>query len=204
MSVMEQVRGSRQAVQALQGPRISRALVTDVRWAWIWLILRLYVGWQWLEAGWGKLHSAAWVGDKAGAALTGFVQGALTKTGGAHPDVQGWYGAFLRAIVLPNATVWGYAVAIGELLVGISLILGIFTAAGAFFGGFMNMNYLLAGTVSTNPILLFLAALVFLAWKTAGWWGLDRWVLPAVGTPWQLGYLFRRRGAQQRVSPNPS
>ncbi len=195
MSVMEQVRGSRQAVQSLQGPRISRVLVTDVRWAWLWLIVRLYVGWQWLEAGWSKLHSAAWIGSKAGTGLAGFIQGALAKTGGAHPDVQGWYGWFLRTAVLPHATTWGYVVAIGEFLVGVSLILGLFTAVGAFFGAFMNLNYLLAGAVSTNPILLVLGALLFLAWKTAGWWGLDRWALPATGTPWQPGYLFRRRKA---------
>jgi len=31
-----------------------------------------------------------------------------------------------------------------------------------------------------------------LAWKTAGWWGLDRWILPALGTPWRPGLIFRR------------
>lgn len=69
--------------------------------------------------------------------------------------------------------VWGYVVTYGEILVGVALILGIFTGMAAFFGSFMNMNYLLAGTVSTNPMLLILAALLVLAWKTAGWWGLD-------------------------------
>jgi hypothetical protein len=48
-------------------------------------------------------------------------------------------------------------------------ILGIFTGLAAFFGAFMNMNYLLPGTVSTNPILLVFAVLLMLAWKTAGW-----------------------------------
>ena len=58
-----------------------------------------------------------------------------------------------------------------------------------FFGGFMNVNYLLAGTVSTNPPLFVFATWLVLAWKTAGWIGLDRWVLPALGTPWHRGPL---------------
>ncbi|MFA9404074.1 MAG: hypothetical protein ACERKY_13540, partial [Anaerolineales bacterium] len=60
----------------------------------------------------------------------------------------------------------------------------------AFFGGFMNMNYLLAGTVSTNPLLLAIAIFLILAWKTAGWWGIDRWLLPMLGTPWRPGFIF--------------
>ena len=79
----------------------------------------------------------------------------------------------------------------GEFLVGMALILGLFTGIAAFFGSFMNMNYLLAGTVSTNPILLVVALLLVLAWKTAGWWGLDRWLLPALGTPWRPGAVFQ-------------
>lgn len=173
-------------------PPVAQALFGDVRWAWIWLILRLYLGWEWLSAGWEKLTGVAWTGTKAGTALTGFVQGALTKASGSHPDVQGGYAWFLQNAVLPHAVLWSYLVSWGEFLVGVGLILGIFTGIAAFFGGFMNANYLMAGTVSTNPILFIIAAGIILAWKTAGWWGLDRWVLPALGTPWKPGALFQR------------
>lgn len=182
----------------------ARSLISDIRWAWIWLLLRFYVGWQWLQAGWSKLYNPAWTGSKAGAAITGFVTNALTKTGGEHPDVQGWYAWFLERLVLPNAKSWGYLVTLGEVLVGIALILGIFTGIAAFFGGFMNMNYLLAGTVSINPILLALAATLVLAWRTAGWWGLDRWVLPALGTPWSPGLIFRGEGDSRSIEHRPS
>jgi thiosulfate dehydrogenase [quinone] large subunit len=187
-------------VQRIEDPPIARALFGDVRWAWIWLILRLYVGWEWLQAGWEKLHSAAWTGSQAGAAITGFVNGALAKAGGAHPDVQSWYAWFLRTVVLPNAVVWSELVSWGEFLVGLALILGLFTGIAAFFGSFMNVNYLLAGTVSTNPILFAIATWLVLAWKTAGWWGLDRFVLPALGTPWRPGYLFSELHRQAPMS----
>ena len=182
--------GAKQQVEAFEDPPVARALFGEVRWAWIWLILRLYVGWEWLHAGWGKLNNPAWTGDKAGTAISGFVNGALEKTAGSHPDVQSWYGAFLQHVVLAYPVAWSYAITAGELLVGIALILGIFTGIAAFFGSFMNMNYLLAGTVSTNPILFVIATWLVLAWKTAGWWGVDRWLLPMLGTPWRPGVVF--------------
>jgi thiosulfate dehydrogenase [quinone] large subunit len=178
------------AVVAVEDSPIARALFGDVRWAWLWLILRLYAGWQWLQAGWEKIHDPVWTGGKAGTAITGFVTNALTKTSGAHPDVQSWYAWFLQNVVLANATAWSFVISWGESLIGVALILGIFTGIAALFGGFMNMNYLLAGSVSTNPTLFLIAMALILAWKTAGWWGLDRWVLPALGTPWRPGYIF--------------
>jgi thiosulfate dehydrogenase [quinone] large subunit len=178
------------SVKTIEDPLFTRALFNDVRWAWIWLILRVWVGWEWLQAGWGKLQDTAWFGTKAGASLSGFVNGALSKATGAHPDVQSWYAWFLQHIVLPNATFWSNLVAIGEFLVGIALILGIFTGIAAIFGSFMNLNYLLAGAVSINPILFVPAIFLIMAWKTAGWWGLDRWLLPLLGTPWRPGYVF--------------
>jgi thiosulfate dehydrogenase (quinone) large subunit len=47
------------------------------------------------------------------------------------------------------------------------------------------MAFLLAGTVSANPVLVLLGMLLMLAWKNAGYIGLDRFLLPVVGTPWQ-------------------
>jgi thiosulfate dehydrogenase (quinone) large subunit len=63
----------------------------------------------------------------------------------------------------------------------------LFTGIAAFFGGFMNASYLLAGTISSNPVLFILATLLVLAWRTAGYWGLDRWLLPRVGVPGSPG-----------------
>ena len=190
-------------VQRIEDAPITRSLFGDVRWAWFWLIIRVLVGWQWLQAGLGKINNPAWTGSNAGAAISGFVSGALAKTGGEHPDVQAWYASFLSNFVQPYAAFWGFVVAWGEVLVGIALIIGLFTGIAAFFGAFMNMNYLMAGTVSINPILFMGALFLVLAWKTAGWWGLDRWVLPALGTPWRPGYVFRGESREPRSRPSP-
>lgn len=119
-----------------------------------------------------------------GAAIKGFVAGALTKSTGAHPSVQNWYAWFLQNLVEPYAAFWAYVVTFGEVLVGVGLIVGALTGVAAFFGLVMNLNYLLAGTVSTNPILGGLAILIVLAWRVAGYYGVDRYLLPYLGTPW--------------------
>jgi len=160
--------------------RFSKFLFSNKKMAWFWLIARVYVGYEWITAGWSKVNNPAWVGSDAGAALSGFIQGALMKTAGAHPDVSGWYASFLQNVVLSNVQAWSHIISFGELLVGIGLIIGLLTGLAAFFGMFMNLNFLLAGTVSINPVLLMLSIGVVLAWRIAGHWGLDRYVLPKV------------------------
>jgi thiosulfate dehydrogenase [quinone] large subunit len=170
---------------------VARVLFGDVRLSWLWLILRLYAGYEWLAAGLEKIRDPNWVGANAGTSMAGFVNGALAKTTGAHAAVQAWYGWFLQNIVLPNVHIWSYLISFGEFIVGVALILGIFTGIAAFFGGFMNVNYLMAGSVSTNPMLFVLATWLVLAWRTAGWIGFDRWILQALGTPWRPGKIFK-------------
>ncbi len=155
--------------------------MNNIRLAPVWLLIRLYVGYEWFLAGWDKVNSPAWVGSLAGSAVQGFLQGALNKMAGTHPDVSLWYGGFISNVALPHAALFSYLVAFGETAVGVALILGIFTGVAAFFGAFMNFNYLFAGTVSTNPLLLLLQLFLISAWRTAGWLGLDRYVLPMFG-----------------------
>lgn len=174
-------------------PKLSRFLFADTRFAWFWLIVRLYIGYEWFMAGWGKLGNPAWTGESAGAAVKGFLMGALQKTAGQHPDVSGWYAYFIQNVALQHTAIFSYLVVWGEIAVGVALILGLFTGIAAFFGTFMNLNYLFAGTVSTNPFMLLLQLFLILAWRTAGWLGLDRYVLPALGTPWQAGQLFNKK-----------
>ena len=169
---------------------IARALFSDTRWAWLWLIIRLYVGYTWITSGWGKLSSPAWV--QTGEALKGFWTRAVTiPEAPARPLIAfGWYRAFLQSLLDSGSYTWfAKLIVAGEILIGLALILGAFAGIAAVFGAFMNWNFMMAGTASINPVLFFLAILVVLAWKTAGWWGLDRWLLPLLGTPWQPGRL---------------
>lgn len=171
--------------------KFSRLMFGDTRLGWLWLVVRVYVGWSWLTAGWEKITGGGWVGSTAGNSISGFLSGAVKKSGGAHPAVQGWYATFLKDFALPHAHIFSYMVAYGETLVGVALILGVVTGIAAFFGCFMNMNYLLAGASSSNPVLLALGLFLILAWRIAGWYGADRWILTQLGTPWDPGVVFR-------------
>ena len=171
---------------------VARFVFGNTKFAWIWLVARIYVGYQWIEAGLSKFNGDGWVGINAGKSLGGFIQGALAKTAGAHPDVQGWYASFLQNVILPHASFWSHIITFGEILVGAALILGIFTGIAAFFGLFMNFNFLLAGTISINPILFIIELVLVLAWKTAGYLGVDHYLLPQLGTTWQPGKLFEK------------
>lgn len=162
---------------------VSRFLFTSTRSATLWLLIRLYVGYVWITSGWKKITSDAWTGENAGSAIQGFIKGALAKAADGK-DVTSWYAWFLENTVLPNAKMFGFMVAYGELLVGLGLAVGLLTGIAAFFGGLMNVSFLFAGTVSTNPLLFVFATWLVMAWKVAGWYGLDRWALSYLGTPW--------------------
>ncbi len=103
-----------------------------------------------------------------------------------------WYRSFIELLVSAEAHTWFSKVIIfGELMVGAALILGAFVGIAAFFGGLMNWSFIMAGSASTNGMLFAIATWLVLAWRNAGWIGLDRWLLPMLGTPWKAGTVFR-------------
>ena len=122
-------------------PPMVCAVLADARFAWLWPIPRVYLGWLWLEAGWQRDHASL-----------------------AEP------------------------MAIGQMLAGIALILGILTGLAAFAGGLLGAA--LAASGAPPPLHFALAVVLVLDWKTAGWIGLDRWLLPLLGMPWRGGALF--------------
>ncbi len=178
-------------------PPFANNLLNSTRWSWLWLVARVYLGYSWLNSGLGKLSNPAWT--QTGAALKGFWTNAvLIPDAPARPAISfDWYRAFLQSMLDSGAYTWfAKLVVAGELLIGIALILGIFTGIAAFFGGFLNWNFMMAGSASTNPVLFTISILLILAWKTAGWIGVDRWLLPALGTPWQQGKLFEKETSE--------
>lgn len=171
-------------------PPLARFLFSDTRLAPIWLLVRIYVGWAWLDAGWHKVQD---VGERTnymidGAGILAFWQRiAVVPAPPARPAITyDWYRGFIQFLIDNHAEgVMGKVIALGETAVGAALILGAFVGLAAVAGAFMNLNFMLAGSASTNPVLLLLGILLVLAWKTAGYIGLDRFLLPLLGTPWK-------------------
>lgn len=183
---------ARARVIQFSDPPVAQSLFGSTKWSWLWLIVRLYMGYTWLESGWGKLSNPGWT--QTGEALKGYWERAvLIPEAPARPAISfDWYRAFIQSLLDSGSYTWFSKVIVAsELLIGVALILGVFTGIAAFGGGFMNWNFMMAGSASINPVLFTLAIFLILAWKNAGWWGLDRWVLPALGTPWQPGKVFK-------------
>jgi thiosulfate dehydrogenase [quinone] large subunit len=142
--------------------------------AGILTVLRLYLGYEWMTAGYHKLTG--------GFDASGFLKGAITNPV-KGPDgnvLYGWYVDFLQHLALPNAHIFNTIIPLGEFLVGLGLILGCLTTAAAFFALVMNFAYMFAGTISSNPLDILLGAFIIAAGFNAGRIGLDRWVIPFI------------------------
>lgn len=174
-------------------PKTWQMLMGNVHLALFWLPIRLFVGREWFSAGYHKVTDEAWM--DGGAALKGYWERSVAIPEGGRPAITyGWYRDVLQYMLDNEWYTWfGKVVAIGELLIGIGLLVGALVGLAAFFGTALNASFMLAGTTSSNPVLFGLSVFIVLAWKVAGYWGLDRWLLPALGAPWQAGTLFQTR-----------
>lgn len=170
--------------QTLETPSIINMVFNDKRFSVLWLVVRVWLGWQWIEASLHKLSSPAWM--QTGDALKGFWMGAVQIPAEGRPAIAyDWYRSFLQFLLDAQAYTWfAKIVAVSELLFGILLIAGIFVGATAFFSGFMNWNFIMAGSASVNGVFFGLAVLLVLAWKIAGYIGADYFLLPRVGDLW--------------------
>jgi thiosulfate dehydrogenase [quinone] large subunit len=171
--------------ELLQDPPFVQKLLADPRAGWFWLIIRIWVGYKWIDAGLHKISNPAWVEN--GFAVKGFWESAVLIPEVGRPAIAfDWYRGFLQFLLDAEAYTWlAPMIAYGEMLVGIALILGAFTGIAAFFGALMNWNFMMAGSASTNPVLFVAAIGLILAWKVAGNIGLDYYLLRWIGTPWR-------------------
>lgn len=112
-------------------------------------ILVVIVGLLWLHSAWEKFTNASYIGGFAGT---------MAFFGLENPNP--WYVDFLNGVVIPNAEFFAWAIVIGELLVGLSFVLGGLTNLGAIGGLALNINFffasshLSASTWSLNLILI--------------------------------------------------
>ncbi len=173
----------------IQDPPIAQFLFQNSKASVIWLVVRLYLGYEWIEAGWHKFTDPAWM--ETGQGILGYWTRALGNAPNGKPIITyEWYRTFIQFLVDSGSHPWfAKVIVFGELAVGLGLLVGALVGVAAFFGALMNMSFLMAGTVSTNPVLFFGGILLILAWKNAGYLGIDRFLLPMLGTPWRQSKL---------------
>lgn len=203
--------------QQFEDPGTVKQIFGNPVFGFAWFFLRLYIGLQWLGGGLHKVFgdtAIGWTKDgyvtqngtqvfkHAGDSILASWQSAIGKDIASSRITFEWYRDFLKYMADHGWNGWfTYVIAYGEVLVGIGLIVGCLTGIAALFGATMNMNFMLAGTTSVNPILFMASVLIIRAWKTAGYVGMDRWVLPLLGTPWQAGKIFRHGEARPAGRP---
>lgn len=169
----------------VEEPKFVKTLLTNPLAALLWLPLRIWLGLEWLDAGKHKIEDPAWT--ETGLALKGFWERIVQvpEPPARAPIAYDWYRDFIQFLLDNESYTWfAKLVAYGEVLVGIALIIGAFTGIVAFLGGFMNFNFMLAGSASTNPMLFVAAIGLILAWKVSGYIGADYVLLNTLGTPW--------------------
>ncbi len=63
-------------------------------------------------------------------------------------SMPGWYRALVDGLIIPNADLFAYLTAYGELLLGISLLLGCLMRPAIILGLFMVIHFMLAKGIS--------------------------------------------------------
>jgi thiosulfate dehydrogenase [quinone] large subunit len=161
----------------------------------LWLIVRVWLGYQWLNAGyqkiWGNEKAFFWNGNGVG--VYGFAKTGVTANATPMAAVgYGWWAAFLHNFVMPNASWLAKLISLGEIAIGIGLILGLFTGVAALFALTLNFTYMMTGSAGVNPVYALAAVFLMLAWRNAGLFGLDGLVVRKVGTPFTIVSTIRK------------
>jgi len=184
-------------VVEVEGPAFTRFLFSNTRAGLFWLPIRIFIGFSFLEAG---LHKAfdpnnAWLGG--GTALRAYWERAAAIPEEGRPPINfEWYRDFINFLLNGHHETWfAWIVTFGEIAVGVGLLIGMLTGIAAFFGALMNMSFLLAGSGSSNPVLFTFGIGLILAWRVAGYYGVDRYLLPMLGTPWRAKVTTHPLGA---------
>jgi thiosulfate dehydrogenase [quinone] large subunit len=148
-------------------------------------VLRLVVGAWFIKAVWTKL-TLAYVGGvlpypTVSPRFLAFHPKRVAEFAADNP--VDWYKAFLQNTVLPHASLFATLQTYGEVVVGLGLILGLFTRLTAVIGLVLSLNYGLATQWMTFGqqgfhLLLITSMVIFLVAGAGRAWGLDAVVLP--------------------------
>lgn len=144
----------------------GRASVTNVSGRV--LPLRLFIGIGWIRASSEKITDTEW---HDGTALSTFLEEHLAGGEIVFP----LYQDLVTDVFLPNASVLGWIIIVGQFLVGVAVLTGTFSNIGLLGGLFMNLNFLLAGAVNPSAFYMVIQSVLFIS-NTAAVLGVD-WLL---------------------------
>jgi thiosulfate dehydrogenase [quinone] large subunit len=95
-------------------------------------------------------------------------------TGSPEASIATWQASYLQHFALPLVMPIAWIVTIGELIIGIALLLGVTTRINATFGLFMLLNFAAGGYYNLTIPPLVTISILLIALPTGHWFGLDR------------------------------
>lgn len=162
----------------VRDPQLTSFLFSDYRSAALWLVIRMYVGFSVLESALFKLADASWMGD--GSALKSMWELSLPTFSRYSPEFTlSTYRSIIEFLIANNlhvslARIFVYS----EFFIACAIIIGFFVGIASFFMVLMRVSFLAVGFSVTSPLIFTAGILLMLAWKVAGRWGADRYLLP--------------------------
>ena len=131
-------------------------------------LFRISVGVMFLLAAWSKVMAGTGWGNR----MVGFLN--------AQSDMPEWYRVVVDSFIIPNASIFGFLTAYGELFLAIALILGVFIRPAVLLGLVMVVNFMFAKGhgfwVPSNHDSFYVFALILFYYNSAGeFLGLSTW-----------------------------
>ncbi|GGA48822.1 DoxX family membrane protein [Paenibacillus physcomitrellae] len=128
-------------------------------------LLRVVFGLMWFKSGYAKISG-------------GFGVESLVPVVAANADSPVWYKHFFAQVVGPYANVFDLVIPIGELLIGVGLVLGLLAVPAIVMSVFVNVNYILADMIFTYPAEIMLAVILLVGHKFSTAVSIERWLYP--------------------------
>lgn len=168
----------------MKNPGLIRFIFNDPRTAPVWAVIRILVGLQWLSIAIPKLNNPGWM---EGGEIVRFwwTQQTAIPESGPPPIIYGWYRDFLSGMLNAGAYEWmAPLIVYAEILFGVLFITGAFVGFTGLAAAFLHWNYLLAGSAGNNGLMFPATILLIVAWKVAGYYGLDYFLMRRVSALW--------------------
>lgn len=117
------------------------------------LLLRVGAGFYILMQGYEKLTG-------------GFAIDGLVSVIRDNQDSPAWYKALFEIVIAHNLELFKWAVQLGEIAIGLGLILGVMSYTASAFGVFIMVNYILADMIFTYPLQLVVFVILLMNRRT--------------------------------------
>ncbi|QOS98702.1 DoxX family membrane protein [Brevibacterium sp. JNUCC-42] len=116
------------------------------------VLMRISFGGGWLLAGITKITDKGWFRQPS-FFLQDYLETALTK-----PNVPEFYKDFIKHLCLPYVDLYNYVIPCVQIVIGILLIVGLFTLPSILICLFMHINFILSGNMNLLSLVLYTSA----------------------------------------------